>query len=310
MKFRTGAVSWNHEIIGGKILSGKFFKYCFRKNSIKSFNEKDYELIIEAKTEMKAQQAFELFISAMTLVEGHVVYPITEIPRVFAFKRGKIEIKEIASEYGLSFFQTSGIYRAACVATKASFKKIHVYSLSKYLFACSQHSNYINDLSPSQYYKLTKKPLDHLRYSFAILAMYSVVEELVLEIRANEKNPSKIDGAWSPRIKEDLENRLKKSKINLNKKAVWNLRSRPTKVHVKDKLQLLGKASWAKYSVRDSEIEIIDAISYSSWLRSKIIAHKIKDSFLSISIYDVANVNFLVRQLLLDILEPEKHNAH
>jgi hypothetical protein len=284
MKFRTGAVSWAHEITGKKLLVGKYFKFYFLKNSLSSFDEKSYELIIDAKSEAKAQQAFELFISALALVEGHVVFPIHELPNVFLYQNGKIDIHLLRP--GIRLFQQSGIYRASVIAAKSSFKKIHVYSLSKYLFACSQHSNYIIDLDPfhTEYQKLTKKPLDHLRYSYAILAMYSIIEELGLEIRATEKVPSKLKGEWNPVVKYDLENRLKKSKINLNKRAVWNLRSRPTKIHQRDKLQLQGKASWSSYSIRDSEIEIIDAIAYSSWLRS--------------------NVNFLARQLLLDILEP------
>ena len=93
--------------------------------------------------------------------------------------------------------------------------------------------------------------------------------------------------------------------MDIQKKAYWNLRSKPTKVHPQSKLQLVDKALWSKEYVRDSTIEIIDAISYSSWLRSKIIAHKLNDDFLSISIYDVANVNFLVRQILLDIFKAD-----
>jgi len=205
-------------------------------------------------------------------------------------------------------FSQTGIYRAAFIAAKASFRKSHSISLYKYLFACNQQSNYLIHLDPfeTDYVKLTRNLLDHIRYSYAILAHYSIIEELGLEIRATQTKPSKINGAWNPMVKQDILNRLSKAKIDTSKKAYWNLRSRPTKVHPKEKLQLAGKASWSRYSIRDSTIEIIDAISYASWLRSKIIAHKLNDSFLSISIYDVANVNFLVRQILLDILEPKQ----
>lgn len=154
----------------------------------------------------------------------------------------------------------------------------------------------------TDYQKLSRNLLERLKYSYTILALYSIIEELGLEVRASNKNPSKLNGSWNPLVKKDIENRLLKSKIDINKKLSWNLRTKPTKVHPKNKLQLIEKASWAKYFIRDSTIEIIDAISYSSWLRSKIIAHKFNDDFLSISIYDVANVNFLVRRILLDKL--------
>lgn len=310
MKFRTGALCWRHELIDKKIVTGKYFKYHFEDHKYEDYGNKDFELVIDTSKEEKAQQAYELFISALTLVDGHVTYPLSELPSVLSYNLRELKDEFAYFHKNIKRFSQAGIYRAAEIAAKASFRKSLSISLYKYLFACTQHSNYIIHLDPfhTDYQKLTRNPLDHLRYSYAILSLYSIIEELGLEIRASQTKPSKINGTWNPVVKEDLEQRLKKSKINLSKKAYWNLRSRPTKVHLRDKLQLAGKASWARYSIRDSTIEIIDAISYSSWLRSKIIAHKLNDSFLSISIYDVANVNFLVRQFLLDILEKKAAN--
>ena len=296
-KFRTGAVCWSNELPEYKIINGKYFKYYFEKHLYEGFGNDKFELVIESSTENKAQQAYELFIAALTLINGHLVYSINELPSVLSYKLDELNNP-------LHFHYKN---RAALLASKASFKKIHSISLYKYLFACTQHSNFIIHLDPfhTDYQKLTKNPLDHLRYSFAIFSLYSIIEELGIEIRASHTKPSKIKGSWNPTIKNDLEKRLIKSKVKISKMAYWNLRSSPTKVHPKDKLQLAGKASWAKYSIRDSRIEIIDAISYLSWLRSKIIAHKLNDGYLSISFYDVANANFLIRQILLDILENE-----
>ena len=308
MKFRTGALCWRHELVDKKMVTGKYFKFLFEDHKYETHGNKDFELVIDTSNEEKAQQAYELFISALTLVEGHINFPLNNMPSVLSYNLDELDQRFTFFDKNIIRFSQSGIYRAAQIAAKASFRKSHSISLYKYLFACTQHSNYIIHLDPfhTDYQKLTRNPLDHLRYSYAILALYSIIEELGLEIRASQIKPSKINGAWNPVVKLDLEQRLKNSKINISKKAYWNLRSRPTKVHLRDKLQLAGKASWAKYSIRDSTIEIVDAISYTSWLRSKIIAHKLNDSFLSISVYDVANVNFLVRQILLDILEKEK----
>jgi hypothetical protein len=304
LRFKTGNICWRDEIIGPKCISGKYFEYNFEENTYSDFGGNGYELIIQASNESKAQQALELFIAALTLVEGHTIYLVSDIPAVFDYTKRKQSVELIPAKSNLHLHSQSGIYAAARIAAKASNRKIYSNSLYKYFFACSQQSNYSIDLSPfhGEYQKLTRNPLDHIRYGYAILAHYSVIEELGLEIRASNKNPSKLGGDWNPRVKQDLETRLSKSRVNLSKRAFWNLRSRPTRVHPKEKLVLAGRASWAKYSVRDSTIEIIDAISYLSWLRSKIIAHKLHDSYMSISIYDVANANSLVRQLLFDIL--------
>lgn len=305
MKFRTGAICMHNEINNSNVINGKYFKFSFEKHKYYSIDAKDFELIIDTISDEKAQQAYELFIAALTLVQGYSNHDLKNLPSISPYILDEFNVRPDNHYNNICQFSMPGIYRAALIAGKASFRKSHSISLYKYLFACTQHSNYTIHLDPFNfdYQKLTRNPLDHLRYSYVILALYSIIEELGIEIRASQKKPSKVDGVWNPIVQKDLEERLKKAKIYTSKKAYWNLRSRPTKVHPTNKLQLIGKASWAKYSIRDSAIEIIDAISYCSWLRSKILAHKLSDSYLSISIYDVANVNFLMRQILLDILE-------
>lgn len=308
--WRTGALCWRHELTDKEVITGKYFKFWFEDHKYRKdgFVSNGFEMIIEASKEEKAQQAYELFIAALTLIDGHATHALGNLPSVLSYTLEELKQEYTSYHKSIIRFSQAGIYRAAIIAAKASFRKSHSVCLYKYLFACNQHSNYLVHLDPfeTEYVKLTRNPLDHIRYSYAILPLYSIIEELGLEIRATQTKPSKINGAWNPVVKQDLLERLNKAKIDISKKAYWNLRSRPTKVHPKEKLQLAGKASWAGYSVRDSHIEIIDAISYASWLRSKIIAHKLNDSFLSISIYDVANINFLVRQILLDILEATK----
>jgi hypothetical protein len=158
------------------------------------------------------------------------------------------------------------------------------------------------DLYP-EYFKLSKNPADHLRIAYAIILFYSVLEELGLEIRASAKNPSKINGIWNPPVKSDLVQRLISSNIDVNKKLTWILRSTPTKIEKFKKPEVGNKSEWSSLFIRDSEIDICDAISYASWLRSKIASHKLDNSFTSLSIYDVANINFLASYLLLSILD-------
>jgi hypothetical protein len=127
-----------------------------------------------------------------------------------------------------------------------------------------------------------------------------------LEIRASAKKSSKIGGKWNPVVKNDLENRLLNSKIDITENLNWHLRSTPTKIERLKKPILGKKVEWASYSIRDSEINILEAILYASWIRSKIASHKLSRAFTSLSIYDVANINFLTRHLILSILDNKK----
>jgi hypothetical protein len=56
---------------GDYILHGKYFNFHFEKHIYKErYSKKDRELIIQAASEEKAQQAYELFIAAVTLSKG------------------------------------------------------------------------------------------------------------------------------------------------------------------------------------------------------------------------------------------------
>lgn len=308
-KYRTGAICLKHEIKSNDSIKGKYFKFSFDKKENKQIVN-GYELIIDAISIEKAQQSFELFIAALTLNLGHSYTMVYDMPYVYQLNLIPLEAKLKNNFENVQMFCLPGIYDAAIIAARASFSRKLYYSLYKYLLACNMHSNNIMDIDPSRsdYCKLPRNPLHHIRYAYAIFILYSILEELDLTIpkfkRALDNNR-----CWVPEIKLDIENRLIKFGVDLSKKASWNLRSnKPSKIHKATKLKLQTKEAWARYAVRDSEIEIIDAIYYLKWLRNDIIAHKLGDEFLSISIYDVANANFLIRQILFDRLKYKTKN--
>ena len=68
--------------------------------------------------------------------------------------------------------------------------------------------------------------------------------------------------------------------------------------------KIFTKAEWARWNVRDGEMQIIDAINYASFMRSSIAAHKSDHKMIRVlSIYDVANVQFLARRLILERMD-------
>jgi len=145
-------------------------------------------------------------------------------------------------------------------------------------------------------------PEEHVFNANAITLAYSVLEELSFDIRASSRVPSRIDGHWNPIIKEDLKERLTNGRINITEPILWLLRETPTRIERMRKPPTLGKCEWAGYTVRDEYLDIIEAIAYASWLRSKISAHRASLLTRSLTVCDAANVQHLSRRLLLEIL--------
>ena len=111
-----------------------------------------------------------------------------------------------------------------------------------------------------------------------------------------------IDGKWNPIVKSDLENRLNNSGVDLSERLLWLVRGKPNRIEVKRTPELKSKMRWSTGKVRDAEIEVIDAILYASWLRSKVSSHKTNKLTYSLSPYDVENIQHLARRLLLEAL--------
>jgi len=220
------------------------------------------------------------------------------------------ENRKIRDHFGLFFqdigqtrcFQKPGSILALKITGKASFRTKYIIGLHKYFISCGLHSTHWVYLDPghSANIPLSQFTHDHLRYAYAIMIAYSIIEELQLEIRASSKKPSHFsDGTWNPKVKCDLERRLTAAHIDLSEPVPWNVRGGITTLEKRRKPNAIGKAEWAHGAVRDCEVNIIDAINDLSWLRSKITAHKVDKDIRKLSIYDVANAQHLARRLLL-----------
>jgi hypothetical protein len=190
------------------------------------------------------------------------------------------------------------------IAIKASYKDKWVYAITKYGFSISLCSILGVDRQPeAEYIPITKFPAYHVRLSHAIVSAYSAIEDLGLELRVTRKNPSKINGEWNPIVKSELEQRLSGANIRFNDPILWTRRGPITKIEKKRATPVLAKVPWARgIHIRDCEISLIDAIAYSKWLRNEVASHNTKDLTKVISVYDVLNVQHLVRRLLLETL--------
>ena len=211
------------------------------------------------------------------------------------------------------------IYYAGIMATKVSFRDSYVYAIQKLCFSYQTYGAAPIDLDPHQRNLPTPNlvrpfpPSIRIRIADAIVSAYSAIEELGLDIRASEKDPSKGKrGDWLPEKREEMISRLKLANINVDDTFVWELRGGRKCIEEKKVFTRKGeKAPWSfGLHVRDEEIELVDAIDRASFLRSQIASHKFssaksgkKKLIKVLSIYDVANVQFLARRLILESLK-------
>lgn len=262
------------------------------------------EVIIFSSNRLTAQKTLNLIVNCLELYNGQPS-PWGGISLLAYSEKDKETIcNDDLNKFKNTYFGTVGIPVACLLAAKICQKRKYIYALAKYNFSVTLYSQYAVDLEPwsAPHLSVSKYPDDHIAFCHAIISAYSVLEELGLEVRANYNNPSMINGKWNPKIKADLETRLEKVGVNLSENILWTIRGPKRKLEGKKQIPIFEKMDWSFGPVRDGNVNILEAIAYASWLRSKVSSHKTKDITASISPYDVINTQHLARRLLLESL--------
>lgn len=261
------------------------------------------EVVLHAKSWGSAQRALDLIRGCHQLLRGGPdVVGIESIAHNTQEPRWMDE--DDRKRLSGTVYSTSDFPLACALAARASRHRRWAYGVAKYSFSLSTYSVHHVDLEPwrSAYLGISKFPRDHVLFSHAIIAAYSVVEDLGLQVRASSKNPSRINGKWNPAVKRDLEERLSNSCVDLGETILWTIRGPMRKIEKRRAMPAGEMAPWSARVVRDSEIPVVDAIAYSEWLRSCVASHGVKDLAKTLSPYDVINVQHLARRLLLESL--------
>lgn len=256
------------------------------------------QVVIYTKDWPMAQKALDLISGALELVSGGM--PLRP-ERLVARTRTEPRLAPGARQLVEQELSTPDISLACAVAAKASRRTRFVYAIAKYSFSLTQQFTHVVDLEPfrSRHLPVSRFPSDHVRFAQAVVAAYSAIEEVGLEIRASSKNPSKINGKWNPTVCAELESRLRDAGVDPSETLLWTRRGPPKRTELQGPHAATLPARWAGGLVRDVEMPLIDAIAQASWLRSKAAAHKANRISASLSPYDVANVQHLARLLLL-----------
>lgn len=163
------------------------------------------------------------------------------------------------------------------------------------LSADPRHGQVFDNYIPSYNY--------HVRASFAIIAAYSIIEEIQFGIRSSAKKSRFIKvnetATWNPTIYSDMEAPLSSVGLSCNRNFHWVERGDLTEVQKEIKPNF-GQLIYKGHKIiRDLDMELIEAIHRCSYIRNFIVAHKFKSYTQYISPYDVFNVQSVARLLLL-----------
>ena len=261
------------------------------------------EIVLRAKSWVTAQKALNLILGCHQLSNGDP--PLFDIDLI-AHNRSEPQWidEEARTQIQKRIFCTDDFPLACAIAAKVSRRRNWIYAVTKYKFSHFLYSVCRVDLEPwrAPHLPVSSFPGDHLHFCHAIIAAYSVVEDLKLTLRASAKRESKINGEWNPLVKDDLEARLTKSGVNLQEPILWTVRGPIRSIERQRAIPHGTRMPWAGWTVRDIDMPIIDAIAYAEWLRSCVASHGVKRLTRSLSPYDVVNVQHLARRLLLESL--------
>lgn len=267
------------------------------------------EVIVSARNQTAAQRALDTIMGARNLIEGSSFFRmLSGGPQIVSpVKEGARGTADDAPSERPAFHSSPNLPLACLIAAKVSRRLRFVYALARLEISMEILSAPTIELDPIHSLNIPKSvfPEDHIRMATAIVSANAAIEELGLTIRASSQNPSRINGAWNPTVRNELEQRLTRAGINLSEQIYWNLRGRRTRIEIRRAPEISQLARWAiKNVVRDGQMHVSDAIAYASFLRSSIAAHTSGDKgYLRVlSVYDVANVQFLARRLLLESL--------
>jgi len=315
-----GMVEANPSQIKKDILMGKNFRITFKKmlntlplNCITEGDKTEIcpNVVIHAADERITFGVLFLIAASLQIIKGGGQLWSSE----------EIDYKELNSKNGtkLSSLCSGGVYKACVMATKASYGLSYKYAIHKLNHSYQIFSLPFIEYDPFHSDVLPKTTFlsDYVKFENAIVLAYSTIEELGLQINTNKEHPaSRPKGVWDESLKLNLKNRLQKKKIPLQEKVIWILRGRERFLDQKFKSE--GQSTpWTRLSIRDKELNVMDAICEASFLRSSVSSHasssKNKHKLVKCLMpYDVENLQFLARYLLMSslnvwkLLMPEK----
>lgn len=265
-----------------------------------SIPERD-EIVIYAQSLSRAEAVLSLFMDCLEMISGPWKVERRVVPENDAERKKYCSgtFNQVDGSFSASNFDI-----AAHLTQRASQKRRLAYAITLYAISCHNHVNDPMDLDPALFpYQYRSDVLrDQVRFAYAIIAAYAVLEQLKLTPEAQ----SFADGSWVPEKKLKLETKLMRAGVDLKDHALWHLRGGKTRLEIQRPPKIVKMCPWSRHMIRDCEVEIVDAIADIRSLRSQVAAHDIKNQARCLSVHDVANAQYLARRMILSVIGFDK----
>jgi hypothetical protein len=264
------------------------------------------EITIAARSRIAAQRALNLIQACCGIIAGEVLAFYEDAIAIPSDPNDPEDIRrdeQIAALRNQSL-GAPGLGHACSLAAKVSRRRNYQYAVHKLFLSFRTASAAIVDLDPAQglnRFRADADPAALVAFASAVTLAFSAIEELQLESRGSTERPSsRPDGSWHPDRLAELEARLVASRIDTTELIAWTERGGVTRIE-RARVRPQGQRfNWATGPVRDRDVPITDALRAASWLRSKVTTHKFAAETRSLKLYDVHNVQFLARRLVLE----------
>ena len=270
-----------------------------KRDELRIMNDPDArEIVIEAARRGTAHKALDLILTLHAIGSGDPL-DLHDL-EVVGENEPTTDEDTPARRLGPLGVCAAGFPQACKMAAKASQRHKWVYAAALYRLSQTLHANVTMDLEPRMY--RSDFPYDHLRYAYAIVTGYAILEQLGFEVRSSSKKPAMRNRRWNPPVLADLLHRLKQAHVDEDETIMWMIRGGKTRLERTRPPRSIAKQSWAYGQVRDCEVKLVDAINDLRWLRNRVSAHRVDRLVGLLSIYDVANAQNLSRRLILGSL--------
>jgi hypothetical protein len=313
-KFTTGLVlleKYTDELppVKSKAWTAHFVKN--RSLRTRNTNPENYEVVLESLSREQAQIALQLIISCIHLVldepmvMGWMKQEVVEFGKEQQFGNGT-DLSADINRAGTPC--CGGILQAVMLAAKFAQRKDYRYGVALYHQSCFCHQN-------DRYQILNKLPVnqvrsddffDQVRFAYAIIAAYAVIEQLQLDINASQKKGAMNGEVWNVKVYDCLVLRLERAGIDRDQKIEWYRRTKVLAAQQKRLATSDEIVPWVKPNVKDRMVLVTDAIRECSNLRSEVSSHRLRNERTAkLSVYDVANAQNLARFMLLNVNLPK-----
>ena len=220
----TGLVTTLHDLRGRpRVVVGTGRTVAFQETAATKTIHQGREVVITAPSRIAAQRALHLIRAGLFVLRGEPMI-VDADEQLVAWNRHEPEVEDRdVFDATRGSIAINGIPNACLLAARASRRRRWQYAITKYRFSARLCSAFRVDLEPFRSDHLPLSPFvdDHIVFSHAIVAAYSAIEDLGLQIKASSTMPSRLpSGGWNPPVREDLEKRLRAAGVSCISQAI------------------------------------------------------------------------------------------